>query len=54
MSFQKELEEKMRNLTVEDVNRAIKKYFKTYNKWTVVKAGDFKNDIKKKNNQIND
>lgn len=54
MSFQKELEEKMRNLTVEDVNRAIKKYFKTYDKWTVVNAGDFKNDIKKKNNQIND
>ena len=52
MSFQKDLEAKMRNLTVEDVNKAIKKYFKTYDKWTVVNAGDFKNEIKKKTKDV--
>ena len=54
MSFQKNLEEKMKKLTVEDINRTIKKYFKTYDKWTVVNAGDFKNEIKKQTNQIDD
>lgn len=54
MSFQKELEDKMKKLTVEDINRTIKKYFKTYDKWTVVNAGDFKNEIKKQTNQIDD
>ena len=43
----------MKKLTVEDVNRSIKKYFKNYDKWTVVNAGDFKNEIKKQTNQIN-
>lgn len=53
ISFQKNLEENMKKLTVEDVNRSIKKYFKNYDKWTVVNAGDFKNEIKKQTNQIN-
>ncbi|WP_142783776.1 M16 family metallopeptidase [Changchengzhania lutea] len=41
MMFQKDIEERVTNLTVEDVNKAIKKYFKTFDKWTVVNAGDF-------------
>ena len=53
ISFQKNLEAKMRSLTVEDVNKAIQKYFKTYDKWTVVNAGDFKeNEIKKKTKEV--
>mgnify|MGYP006276092317 FL=1 len=42
MSFQKEMEEKVKALTVEDVNAAIKKYLKPFSEWTVVSAGDFK------------
>jgi zinc protease len=41
--FHRNLEAKVKKLTVEDVNRVIKKYFKNYEKWTVVNAGDFKN-----------
>ncbi|MCF8274460.1 MAG: insulinase family protein [Flavobacteriaceae bacterium] len=41
MMFQKSIEEKVSSLTVQDVNNAIKKYFKTLDKWTVVNAGDF-------------
>jgi len=42
MSFHKELEAKVAKLTVADVNAAIKKYVRTYDKWSVVNAGDFK------------
>ncbi|TVZ55755.1 zinc protease [Lutibacter sp. Hel_I_33_5] len=52
INFQKNLEKKMNTLTVEDVNNAIKKYFKTFNNWSVVNAGDFKNDIKKKKEEV--
>ncbi|MCW5520990.1 insulinase family protein [Aureitalea sp. L0-47] len=43
MMFQKGIEEKVKKLTVEDVNAIIKKYFKPITEWTVVNAGDFKN-----------
>lgn len=39
--FQKGIEEKITALTVNDVNKVIKKYFRTFDKWTVVNAGDF-------------
>jgi len=42
MDFQKTLEEKVKNLTVSDVNKAILKYIKPYENWTVINAGDFK------------
>ena len=42
MSFHKDLETKVNKLTVADVNAAIKKYIRTYDKWSVVNAGDFK------------
>ncbi|WOD42727.1 M16 family metallopeptidase [Hwangdonia lutea] len=41
MMFYKDIEDRVTNLTVEDVNKVIKKYFKTFDKWTVVNAGDF-------------
>lgn len=41
MDFQKSLEEKVKALTVNDVNQAIRKYIKPYKEWTVVNAGDF-------------
>lgn len=52
MTFQMGIEDKLKSLTVKEVNRVIKKYFKTFDKWTVVNAGDFetyniKNDKKK-------
>ena len=34
-------ENKITSLTVADINKLIKKYFKTFDKWTVVNAGDF-------------
>jgi len=43
MMFQKNIEDQVKSLTVEDVNKVIKKYFKPLNQWTVVNAGDFKN-----------
>lgn len=43
MMFQKSIEDKVTALTVQDVNAAIKKYFKTLDNWTVVNAGDFEN-----------
>lgn len=43
INFQKNIESQILNLTVEDVNKVIKKYFKNYEEWTVVSAGDFKN-----------
>lgn len=52
INFQKQLEASMRKLTVEDVNKVIGKYFKTYDKWTIVNAGDFKNEIKKKSKPV--
>ena len=45
MEFQKDIEEKVKKLTVADVNRVIKKYFKTFENWSVVNAGDFDNMI---------
>jgi zinc protease len=42
MTFQKDLETKVAQLTVADVNAAIKKYVRTFDKWSVVNAGDFK------------
>lgn len=42
MSFHKDLEAKVNQLTVADVNAAIKKYVRPYDKWSVVNAGDFK------------
>ncbi len=42
MEYQKEMEAKVAKLTVADVNAAIKKYVKPFEKWTVVNAGDFK------------
>ncbi|SDH89256.1 M16 family metallopeptidase [Winogradskyella thalassocola] len=48
MMFQKEIEEQVKGLTVEDVNKAIKTYFKDFKKWTVVNAGDYESfEIKK-------
>ncbi len=44
MDFQKSLEEKMKSLTVADINEAIKKYIKPFKDWTVVNAGDFKKE----------
>ena len=47
MTFQKNIEAKVKSLTVADVNRVIKQYFKDFDKWTVVNGGDFENmDIK--------
>lgn len=41
LEFQKQVEEKIKKLTVKDVNKAIKKYIKPFKEWTVVNAGDF-------------
>ena len=50
--FHKAIEDKVTSLTIDTVNNVIKKYFKTFDNWTVVNAGDFqefeiKNDDKK-------
>ena len=45
MSFQAGIEEKVKELTVDDVNQVIKKYFKEFDQWTVINAGDFENMI---------
>jgi zinc protease len=42
MDFQKNLEAKMKSLTKEDVEKAIKKYIKPFSEWTIVNGGDFK------------
>ncbi|MBU2929501.1 insulinase family protein [Winogradskyella psychrotolerans] len=48
MMFQKNIEEQVKSLTTEDVNKAIKTYFKEFKNWTVVNAGDYENfEIKK-------
>ncbi|WP_163514547.1 M16 family metallopeptidase [Gelidibacter japonicus] len=43
MTFQKNVEDRVKKLTVQDVNKVIKKYFKDYENWTVVNGGDFDN-----------
>ena len=53
MTFQKELEEDVKKLTVEDVNKAIKKYLKPFEEWTVSNAGDFENlEITKEDKKV--
>ncbi len=53
MMFYKAIEDKVTSLTVEDVNKVIKKYFKTFDKWTVVNAGDFvEYDIKRGDKKV--
>ncbi len=53
MMFQKNIEDQVTSLTVNDVNKVIKKYFKTFDKWTVVNAGDFvEYDIKKEDTKV--
>jgi zinc protease len=53
MSFQKDIEAQVKSLTVADVNAAIKKYIKPFDKWTVSNAGDFKKlEIKKEGKKI--
>src|SRR5690606_3670264 len=49
MMFHKEIEDKVTSLTVEDVNKVIKKYIKTFDNWTVINAGDFVEDAEIKN-----
>ena len=41
MAFHATLESQVNSLTVEKVNAAIKKYFKSLDQWTVVNGGDF-------------
>lgn len=45
MQFHKAIEDKIASLTVEDVNKVIKKYFKSFDNWTVVNAGDFEESV---------
>ncbi|AXP81434.1 Protease 3 precursor [Mariniflexile rhizosphaerae] len=53
MMFHKEIEDKITALTVADVNKVIKKHFKTFDKWTVVSAGDFvEHEIKNKDEKV--
>lgn len=53
LNFQKDIEAKVSSLTVEDVNKAIKKHFKNFEEWTVVNAGDFESfDIKKEDKKV--
>lgn len=53
MAFYKAVEGKITSLTVADVNKVIKKYFKTFDKWTVVNAGDFvEQEIKNKDEKV--
>jgi zinc protease len=55
MMFQKNIESQVKSLTVADVNKAIKTYFKEFEKWSVVNAGDFKEfDIKKEDKKVDD
>ena len=55
MMFQKGIEENVKSLTVEDVNAAIKKYFKEFNEWAVVNGGDFESyEIKNEDKEIED
>ncbi|MGC1631829.1 MAG: hypothetical protein WA749_06925, partial [Gelidibacter sp.] len=53
MMFQKNIEEEVKKLTVEDVNKVITKYFKNFDNWTVVNGGDFKSpEIKQGDKKI--
>ncbi len=53
MNFQKAIESKVKALTVSDVNKVIKTYFKDFDKWTVVNGGDFENpEIKNKEDKM--
>ncbi|MEO5787960.1 pitrilysin family protein [Gelidibacter sp.] len=53
MMFQKNIEEDVKKLTVEDVNKVITKYFINFENWTVVNGGDFKNpEIKQGDKKI--
>ncbi|RXJ50695.1 M16 family metallopeptidase [Gelidibacter gilvus] len=53
MMFQKNVEKQVEKLTVEDVNKVIKKYFKNFENWTVVNGGDFDNfEIKQDDKKI--
>jgi len=54
LNFQKNLEEKVKGLSVDQVNAAIKKHFKTFDEWTVVNAGDFNNLIQDKEEKVDD
>ncbi len=53
MDFQKDIEAKVKSLTVADVNKVIKSYFKAFDQWTVVNGGDFDNpEIKNKKEKM--
>ena len=53
MMFYKAIEDRVTSLTVADVNKVIKKYFKTFNEWTVINAGDFvEYDIKNEDKKV--
>ncbi|MBJ6366979.1 M16 family metallopeptidase [Snuella sedimenti] len=53
MMFHKSIEDRVEKLTVAKVNEVIKKYFKTFDKWTVVNAGDFEDfEIKNSNKKV--
>ncbi|WP_308990468.1 pitrilysin family protein [Mariniflexile litorale] len=53
MMFHKAIEDKVTGLTVDAVNKVIKKYFKTLDNWTVVNAGDFvEHEIKNKDEKV--
>ncbi len=55
MMFQENIEEQVKRLTIEDVNKAIKTYFKEMDQWSVVNGGDFKAyDIKKDEEKVDD
>ncbi len=55
MMFQKAIEDRVKSLTVEDVNKAIKTYFKNFEEWSVVNAGDYENfEIKNENKEVDD
>ncbi|GAB1855761.1 pitrilysin family protein [Flavobacteriaceae bacterium MHTCC 0001] len=51
MLFYKSIEDNVTSLTVADVNKVIKKYFKSFDKWTVVNAGDFEKAPEIKSNE---
>lgn len=53
MAFQENVEKQIEKLSVDDVNKAIKKYFKDFEHWTVVNGGDFDNfEIKQGDEKI--
>ncbi|WP_417871764.1 M16 family metallopeptidase, partial [Winogradskyella sp.] len=55
MTFHENIEKKVKSLTVEDVNKAIKTYFKEMKEWSVVNGGDFKEfEIKDTKEKVDD